>query len=137
MNRSFPLRVYATGAVFYEGPCLSLTVPAADGMLGVQAGHSDLLALLSPGVLRCRTPDGKEQAASVSQGILKVERGEALVLVETLERAEEIDSDRAQAAADRARQELHEAAKSRREHLQAEMDLARAVARLRAARKRR
>ena len=136
MAKDFPLRVYAASEVFYEGPCRSLTVPAADGMLGVQAGRSDLLAALRPGVLRCRTPDGAELVASVSHGVLKVERGEALVLVETLERRDEIDTARAQASADLARQELQDAARSRREHLQAEMDLARALARLRAARKR-
>lgn len=132
MAKEFPVRIYSADEVFYEGPSVSLIVPTRDGMLGIMAGESNLVASMVPGVLHCRTPDGEDRVASVANGIVKIEGGEALVLVETLEHRRDIDIDRAEETARQAREKLHTSRGQHQEYLQAEAELARAMARLRA-----
>ena len=92
--KTFPLRVLAPERTFFDGACTSLTVPSIDGMYGLMAQHEDIVLAIVPGKLTLRDADGVEQIAAVSEGVLKMEHGEALVLVDTIERPEEIDVDR-------------------------------------------
>lgn len=94
--KTFPLRVLAPERTFFDGACTSLTVPSIDGMYGLMAQHEDIVLAIVPGKLTLRDADGVEQIAAVSEGVLKMERGEALVLVDTIERPEEIDLHRAE-----------------------------------------
>ena len=80
----------------FDGACTSLTVPSIDGMYGLMAQHEDIVLAVVPGKLTLRDADGVEQIAAVSEGVLKMEHGEALVLVDTIERPEEIDLHRAE-----------------------------------------
>ena len=70
------------------------------------AQHEDIVLAIVPGKLTLRDADGVEQIAAVSEGVLKMEHGEALVLVDTIERPEEIDLHRAEEMAAEARAEL-------------------------------
>ena len=132
MAREFPVRIYSADEIFYEGPSVSLIVPTRNGMLGILAGASNLVASVVPGVLHCRTPEGEDRVASVANGIVKIEGGEVLVLVETLEYQRDIDVERAEETARSAREKLEEHVDTHQAYLQAEAELARALARLRA-----
>ena len=122
--------ILAVDHSFYEGPCLSLTVPTSDGELGILARHSNMIAAVRPGTLRYQVPGQPLQTAAVSPGMVKVENNEVLVLVDSAERPEEIDVVRAQREADEAREALLQK-KSRQEHQIAQATLARALNRLR------
>jgi len=89
--KEFHLRVLAPERMFFDGKCVSLMVPTIDGMYGLMAQHEDLALAIVPGKMTLRTPDGAEQIAAVSEGVLKMDGGEALMLVSTVERPEEID----------------------------------------------
>ena len=128
--KTFPLRVLAPERTFFDGACTSLTVPSIDGMYGLMAQHEDIVLAVVPGKLALRDADGVEQIAAVSEGVLKMEHGEALVLVDTIERPEEIDRNRAQRTADAAREAMLQKM-SRREYLQTQAQLARTIIRLR------
>ena len=104
--KTFPLRVLAPERTFFDGACTSLTVPSIDGIYGLMAQHEDIVLAIVPGKLTLRDADGVEQIAAVSEGVLKMEHGEALVLVDTIERPEEIDLHRAEEMAAEARAEL-------------------------------
>ncbi len=125
----FPLHVLAADQPFYEGDCESLVVPTLDGQYGVLAGHCDIILAIVPGTLTYRTPDGREHAAAVAAGIMKVEEGEVLVLVDSAVRPEDIDEMRQRRAADEAKEALLQK-KSIEEHHAAQARLARALARL-------
>ncbi|MCI8524541.1 MAG: ATP synthase F1 subunit epsilon [Oscillospiraceae bacterium] len=127
---AFQVHILAAERTFYEGPCVSLTVPTSDGECGIWAHHSRMIAAIEPGMLRYETPDGGVQTAAVSQGMVKAERNEVLVLVDTAERPEEIDAQRAQRAADEAREALLQK-QSRQEYQSAQATLLRALNRLR------
>ena len=126
----FQVHILAADKNFYEGPCVSLTVPSSDGELGIWAHHSPMIAALKPGTLRYQIPGQEVQVAAVSPGMVKVENNEVLVLVDSVERPEEIDAARARREADQAREAMLQK-KSRQEYQVAQGNLARALNRLR------
>ena len=127
---SFQVYILAADEAFYEGPCEALSVPCSTGMMGILAHHSNLIAAVVPGTLRYRSPGESEKLAAVSAGLVKVENGIVLILVDSAERPEEIDANRARRAADAAKEELLQK-KSIQEHRSAQANLARALSRLR------
>ena len=126
---SFQMHILAAVHTFYEGPCLSLTIPTSGGEQGILAHHSNMIAAVQPGILRYRLPGQEVQQAAVSQGMVKVERNDVLVLVDSVERPEEIDAARARREADEAREAMLQR-KSRQEYQLAQATLARALNRL-------
>ena len=127
---TFQVHILAADRTFYEGPCVSLTIPTSDGERGILAHHENMMAAIQPGTLRWQVPEQEVQLAAVSPGMVKVEYDDVLVLVDSAERPEEIDEARARREADEAREALLQK-KSRQEHQLAQSTLARALNRLR------
>ena len=125
---AFHLSVLTAERVFYDGPCQSLMVPTLDGLYGVLAHHENVVIAIIPGTMTLRTESGGEQIAAVSEGLLKMENNEALLLVDTAERPEEIDLRRAEETAAHAKEELAEKL-SAQEHALATARMARAISR--------
>ena len=127
---TFQVHILAADRTFYDGPCVSLTVPTSDGELGILAHHSPIIAAVQPGTLRYQAPGEDVKLAAVSPGMVKVENNEVLVLVDSAERPEEIDAARAQREADEAMEAILQK-KSIQEYQVAQGTLARALNRLR------
>ena len=98
--------------------------------MGILAHHSNMIAAVVPGELRFQPADEPLRTAAVSSGLVKIEDGEVLLLVDTAERPEDIDANRARRAADAAKEELLQK-KSLQEYKSAQANLARALSRLR------
>ena len=128
--QQFQVHILAADRTFYDGPCVSLTVPTSDGELGILAHHSPIIAAVQHGTLRYQAPGEDVKLAAVSPGMVKVENNEVLVLVDSAERPEEIDAARAQREADEAMEAILQK-KSIQEYQVAQGTLARALNRLR------
>lgn len=126
---TFQIAILAADRDFYEGLCESLVVPTLEGQIGILAHHSNLIEAIVPGRLTYTIPGEKPRYAFVSEGMLKVEDGEVLVLVDSAEKPEEIDENRAKRAEARAKEALLQK-KSHREYLEGQMRLTRAMNRL-------
>ena len=126
----FQVHILAADKTFYEGPCVSLTIPTSDGELGIWAHHAAMIAAVQPGTLRYQLPEEEPRIAAISPGMVKVEKNVVLVLVDSIERPEEIDAVRARREADQAREIILQK-KSRQEYQIAQGNLARALNRLR------
>ena len=105
MNTFF-LKIVACDRVFYEGDATILVFPVEDGEMAILAHHEQMMTNIEIGTLRFKTPDGREQVAIVSDGMLTVKKNRVDVIVYSAERPEEIDEFRAEAAAERAREKL-------------------------------
>lgn len=126
---SFRVHILAADSTFYEGECESLIVPTPTGQYGILAGHANTISAIAPGTMTYRIPGEANRIASVSSGLVKIENNEVLVLVDSAERPEEIDANRARRAADAEKEAmLHR--ESIREYRTAAITLARAIARL-------
>ena len=82
-----------------------VTIPGGEGQFGVLKGHTPLLGFVKIGELNF-VKDGKRIYFAVNAGYVEVALNKVTVLVETAERSDAIDKDRAQLAKERAHSEL-------------------------------
>ena len=82
-----------------------ITAPGSLGELGLLPGHTPLLTTLKVGELSYKQ-EGKVFHVAVNWGYLEVADDKVTVLVDTAERADEIDLERAKAALGRAEEAL-------------------------------
>ena len=130
---SFILNITASSGEFYQGSCESMVLPVKDGVYGVQAGHSPVLVAIHMGMLKF-TVDGETRAILVGDGIAEVTPTFVLLLVDSAERPEDIDKNRAEAARIRAEERLQHK-QSMHEYYQTKIALDRAMQRLQTAAK--
>ena len=127
---SFILNITASRGEFYQGNCESMVLPVKDGVYGVQAGHSPVLVAIHMGMLKF-TVDGETREILVGDGIAEVTPTFVLLLVDSAERPEDIDKNRAEAARIRAEERLQHK-QSMHEYYQSKIALNRAMQRLQA-----
>lgn len=125
----FKVKVLAADKPFYEGECVSLILPTTRGEYGILAHHCNMLGAVMPGLLRVKLDENQTSYASVSSGIFKIENNEVLLLVDSIERPEEIDINRAKRDADKAKEALLQKM-ARQEYYSTQIKLARAINRL-------
>lgn len=126
---TFNLSILAAERAFYVGACESLIVPTVEGQYGILANHTNMISAVVNGILEFRIPGGEMQPVVVSDGMVKVEDNDVLVLVDTAERPEEIDAIVAQLEADQAKEALLQQ-RSMQEYYLAQADLSRALNKL-------
>ena len=129
----FILNITASSGEFYQGYCEDLTLPTGDGVYGVQAGHSPVLVALHMGIMHFEV-DGVGRDVLVGDGIAEVTPSYVMVLVDSAERPEDIDRNRAEEARIRAQERLQHQ-QSMHEYYQSKIALNRAMQRLQAAAK--
>lgn len=126
---SFTVHILAAGRVLYEGECESLIIPTPWGQYGILANHCKAICAIMSGQLTYRAPGGENKYAAVSDGLVKIADNDVLVLVDTAERPEEIDINKAKAESDAAREAMLQK-RSIREYREAQATLARALSRM-------
>lgn len=122
--------VSAEGEIF-SGEAAMVFAPAAMGEIGIAPRHAPLLTTLKPGEVRVQTPGGDEQFFYVSGGAIEIQPHMVTVLADTAVRAKDLDEAAAQLAKQRAEEALKERG-SQVELAEAQAELARAMAQLRA-----
>jgi len=106
-------------------------VPGSEGEIGIAPRHAPLLTTLKPGEVRVQTEGREEQSFYVGGGALEIQPHQVTVLADTAARAHDLDEAAALAAKSRA----EDAVRTRGDKLEiaeAQAELARAVAQLRA-----
>jgi F-type H+-transporting ATPase subunit epsilon len=83
-----------------------VTLPGADGYLGVLPGHAPLITELGIGELTYKTAGGQPGLLAIIRGFAEVLPERVSVLAETAERPEDIDLNRAQEALKRAQERI-------------------------------
>ena len=131
---NFKLQIMASDHMVFDGDAQSVSLPTTEGSVGILAHHSNIIMAIVPGEITYRAADGSEETVIVSDGLLKVENGEVMILVDTAERPDEIDEARAQRAEERAREELKRA-NTNRDIAFASAELSRAMNRIRSSKK--
>jgi F-type H+-transporting ATPase subunit epsilon len=111
-----------------------VTAPGFAGEFGVLANHAPFLSTIKIGTLRYKQ-GGNENELMVSGGFCEVSNNKITFLVESAERGNEIDVDRALQAKERAEKRLLQAREQqeRFDRTRAEAALQRALARLKIA----
>jgi F-type H+-transporting ATPase subunit epsilon len=131
MAKTFKLDILAADKYFFSGDCEELVFPSIDGSFGVLAGHEPMICCLSAGEIQFRC-NGEWQRAIVSDGFLEIMPTFVKMFADTVERPDEIDLIRAQAAKQRAEERLRQQL-STKQYYHTKAALNRAMARIKAA----
>jgi F-type H+-transporting ATPase subunit epsilon len=128
------LDIVSAEKAIFSGPVEMVVATGELGELGVVAGHAPLLTVLKPGEIRVTQMGGKEEIFYVSGGILEVQPNCVSVLADTVERADSLDEAVALEAKARAEEAMADK-NSEIDYSLASMELARAIAQIRAIQK--
>jgi F-type H+-transporting ATPase subunit epsilon len=115
----------------FSGLAEMVFAPGEMGELGIMPRHTPLLTKLKPGEVRVVLPGDEEETFYVSGGMLEVQPNSITILSDTAVRASDLD----EAAAVEAKERAEQAMKDRKgevDYAAAEVELAQAVAQLRA-----
>ena len=122
------------GAVF-DDVAYMVIAPSVEGEVGILPRHTPFIAFLRPGETRIKLQDDTELVFATTEGYLSVEEDQVLLLVEQAELADEIDTERAQAALQAAEEALAAAGEDEVARVAAEGARRRAENRLNVARR--
>jgi F-type H+-transporting ATPase subunit epsilon len=100
------LTVVDSERIAWKGNAKGIVLGVHDGLYGVLPGHADAVMLISPSILKIDAEEGKAEDFFVSGGCLKIEKGIASLLADSVETKSKIDLNRAKAAEERARKRL-------------------------------
>jgi F-type H+-transporting ATPase subunit epsilon len=122
--------VSAEGEIF-AGEATMVFAPASGGEIGIAPRHAPLLTTMKAGEVRVQDLSGEEHLFWVGGGALEVQPHKVTVLADTAARAKDLDEAAAAAAKQRAEEALRDRVGAM-EIAEAQAELARAVAQLRA-----
>lgn len=125
----FHLQIVTPDGSFFDGEAEKLSLRAATGDLGILAHHIDLVTPVGMGEARITCEDGSVRRAACIGGMLTVSGGRVRVVATTFEWAENIDTERAKEAEQKARAVLEDKTRSERDLKIAEAKLKRALVR--------
>lgn len=108
-----------------------INAPTRDGRVGILPRHEPLMTILQPGELDI-IKNGERTPFAVSGGFMEVLGSRVTILADTVERADEIDEDRAQRARTLAEERM-KGAQTERDMAMAELKLRKELVRLRVA----
>lgn len=131
MANTIQVDIVSAEGEIYSGPAEMVFVPASQGDIGIAPRHAPLLTTLKPGEVRVRTPAGEELLFWVGGGALEIQPHLVTVLADTAARARDLDEAAALAAKRHAEEVLRDRAGAI-EVAEAQAELARAAAQLKA-----
>ncbi|GAB4532032.1 MAG: F0F1 ATP synthase subunit epsilon [Anaerolineae bacterium] len=133
----FKLEIVSVERLVYSEDDVDMVIaPGTEGELGILPRHAPLLTALTFGELRVKRGE-EEESFAISGGFMEVQPDHVMVLADTIERAEEIDLERAEAARRRAEERLKERADNKVDYARAEAALRRSLVRIKVAEARR
>ncbi|MEK7354612.1 MAG: F0F1 ATP synthase subunit epsilon [Chloroflexota bacterium] len=135
MPDTIKLDIVTAERVVYSEDVDIVVVPGIDGELGILPHHTNLMTTLQAGELRARRA-GEEVCMAISGGFLEVRPDRVIVLADSAERDTEIDLARAEEAKRRAQERLAHRVPGI-DAARAEAALARSLARVKVAQRRR
>ena len=132
-GNTFYLKIIAANRVFYSGRCRSLIVPEYDGQKEILAHHEDMVIATKEGEVRFKEKEDDDWTkAVVGVGCVYISHNRVIMLVDTAERPEDIDRVRAEAALERAQEQLRQKQSIQEYHV-SQASMARAMLRLKEA----
>jgi F-type H+-transporting ATPase subunit epsilon len=128
------LEIVTPEKMTFSGKVEEVTIPGTEGEFGVLRGHEAFLSSVDVGELNF-IKDSKKTHYSVNTGYAEVTANKVTILIETAEKSDHIDKNRAQKAKDNAEARLAQIAKDDVEYEKVRAALARAIVRLSVAEK--
>ena len=129
MSDELILEIVTPEKMAFTGEVEEVTIPGTEGEFGVLRGHEPFLTSVDIGELSFQK-EGKRTYYAVNTGYAEVTGGKVTVLIETAERSDTIDKDRAQKAKEKAEARLSQVEKDSVEFARIHAALVRAITRI-------
>ena len=107
MAATLKLEIVTPDAKTYSEDVEMVTLPGAEGEMGIYPGHVPLMTQISAGEVIARK-EGREQSLAVGEGFVQITGDRVAILTDMAIRAENIDEAQAEAARRRAEARLNE-----------------------------
>ena len=101
------LRVLAPDQSVFDDTADEIILPSTTGLLGVLPGHISMVTAIDSGVLRI-FKNGNWESIALTGGFAEVESNEVTVLVNKAEMGKNIDSAKAEAELEKAKNQLNQ-----------------------------
>lgn len=134
MSDELILEIVTPEKMAFTGGVEEVTIPGTEGEFGVLRGHEAFLTSVDIGELSFMK-DGKRTYYAINTGYTEVTGSKVTVLIETAERSDSIDKDRARRAKENAEARLAQIAKDNAEYEKIHLALVRAITRINVAEK--
>lgn len=134
MSEELILEVVTPEKIVYSGKVDEVTIPGTEGEFGVLRGHEPFLTSVDIGELYFLI-GGKKTNYAINTGYAEVTGSKVTVLIETAERFDVIDKDRAIKAKEKAESSLSQLTKEHDDYEKMRLALARAINRISVAEK--
>jgi F-type H+-transporting ATPase subunit epsilon len=134
MSEEITLEVVTPEKMVFSGKVDEVLIPGSEGEFGVLRGHEPFLTFVNIGELYFLA-DGKKAHYAVNTGYAEVTGSKVTVLIETAERADAIDKDRANKAKEKATAGLAQLTKEHDDYEKMRLALVRAINRISVAEK--
>lgn len=128
MASTFSMEIVAPERKFFSGEVEMVILKTPQGEMGVLKGHMPMVVAVDVGPIKIKK-DGEWLEAVLTEGFMKVEQDNVIILTDTAEWPNEIDVNRAIAAKQRAEERLQKQL-AQVEYVRSKAALARAMARL-------
>jgi F-type H+-transporting ATPase subunit epsilon len=133
-DKNFQLDIVTPARIVYSGIVQSFTAPGVKGSFQVLFNHAPLLSAIAVGEVKVTEANGNKIRFAASGGFVEVKSNKVILLAESAERTDEIDTVRAEKSKARANERLSTKDKSM-DVERARVALLRAINRLKIAEK--
>ena len=107
-QQPFTLDIVTLKKIAFSEEIRSVNAPGTEGYFSILVNHTPFVSSLKAGIIRVTRPNGEISTLSTSGGFLMTDGKKVILLADAVERPEEIDAARAQAAKERAEKRMAE-----------------------------
>ena len=107
-THTFGLQVMSINGVFFDDRCRNVILPCIDGEMSLMAHHEEMFLAIYDGTMRIQKEDNSWIEAVVGIGSAQMANNRCMILVDTVERPEDIDIRRAQEALEAAQEKIRQ-----------------------------
>ena len=107
-THTFGLKVMSINGVFFDDRCRNVILPCIDGEMSLMAHHEEMFLAIYDGTMRIQKEDNSWIEAVVGIGSAQMANNRCMILVDTVERPEDIDIRRAQEALEAAEEKIRQ-----------------------------
>jgi F-type H+-transporting ATPase subunit epsilon len=134
-EKTFKLDIVTPVRIVFSGDVVSFSAPGVVGGFQILYNHAPMLAEIGVGEIKFKNSGGQDFFYATSGGYVDVANNHVTLLAETVERADEIDTARAESAFDKSHIQISDI-KSEEKRLEIKQAIERAQNRIRIAKKR-
>ena len=107
-QQPFTLDIVTLKKIAFSEEIRSVNAPGTEGYFSILVNHTPFVSSLKAGIIKVTRPNGEIFTLSATGGFLMTDGKKVILLADAVERPEEIDVARAQAAKERAEKRLAE-----------------------------